>query len=998
MKRLRLSAGLAVLLALALFVPVGAQTGQSGQTAQTGTKRPIGLEDILAFRSMSVTSLSPDGRWVAYRLAPIEGDSEVVLRETRGSREIRIPVGQGGGAVSFADGSAWASVIVAPTRREAQANTRARRPNQNNVVLVDLATGEKTTIAKIRRAVFGGTNGGWVALDRYGPDAGAGGGAAAGGGRGGRGGGAASGDAPRDTRPRGTDLLLRELSTGSELNVGNVSEFAFNDGGRFLALVIDAAEQAGNGVQIRDMQSGAITSLETDKAFFERLAWTDEGDALSFLKGTDDPQYRERIYSVVGYTGFGAGTPARTAYDPSADAAFPKEMAVSGNRTPQWTDARDAILFGIAPLTKRPRPAGRGAGAGGGTGDDEGEGNGRGAGAAGDSERPNLVIWHYKDPRLQSQQQVQESRDRAFNYVTAWRPADRKLVRLADDELPDIQVSGRGRWMIGTSDLAYELMGNLDGRRFQDVYAIDTHTGERKLVKKHLRWGNSASPDSTKYVYYEDRHYHVYDAETGQTRNITEKVPTSFINTDDDHNIVDPPSGMVGWSADSRYVLLTDRWDVWKVPVATGEAAVNLTVNGKKDQIRYQQRVRYDPDEDGIDLTKPQYFSAMSEWTKRDGYGILDPGATGLRMVLWEDASINGLRRAEKADVWIYTRETPTEAPAVLVTDGTLGTPATIADASAEAEPFRWSSGARLIEYKNAKGERLQASLYLPADYEPGKQYPTIVYIYERLTQGHYTYGRPTANGFSRQAYTSNGYAVLQPDITYYVNDPGMSAVWALVPAVQAAVKTGIVDPKKVGLHGHSWGGYQTAFTITQTDTFAAAVAGAPLTDMISMYSIIYKNSGGTNGAIFESSQGRFTGGPWEEWEAYTRNSPVAHATDVHTPLMILHNDQDGAVDFTQGIEYFNTLRRLQKPVVLLEYPGENHGLARPANQQDYTERMKEFFDHYLKGADAPDWLEYGVPRLKMQEHIDERLKAREKEKVPPAASGGGGAGEGGAR
>ena len=229
------------------------------------------------------------------------------------------------------------------------------------------------------------------------------------------------------------------------------------------------------------------------------------------------------------------------------------------------------------------------------------------------------------------------------------------------------------------------------------------------------------------------------------------------------------------------------------------------------------------------------------------------------------------------------------------------------------------------------------------------------------------------------------------PDITYYVNDPGMSAVWALRPAVKAAIDTGVVDAERIGLHGHSWGGYQTAFTITQTDVFSAAVAGAPLTNMISMYALIYKNSGGTNGAIFEASQGRFTGGPWDEWEAYTRNSPVAYARNVTTPLMMLHNDLDGAVDFTQGVEYFNTLRRLGKPVVMLEYPGENHGLRRPANQQDYTVRMKEFFDHHLKGADAPDWLANGVPRLKMEEHIDERLKEREikKNKVPPASGGG---------
>jgi hypothetical protein len=149
-------------------------------------------------------------------------------------------------------------------------------------------------------------------------------------------------------------------------------------------------------------------------------------------------------------------------------------------------------------------------------------------------------------------------------------------------------------------------------------------------------------------------------------------------------------------------------------------------------------------------------------------------------------------------------------------------------------------------------------------------------------------------------------------------------------------------------------------------------------------------NSGGTTGAIFESSQGRFTTGPWANWEAYSRNSPVFHAAKVKTPLVILHNDQDGAVDFTQGVEYFNTLRRLDKPVVMLEYPGENHGLARPANQQDYTVRMKEFFDHYLKGAPAPDWWKNGVSRLDMQEHIDGRLKAREEEKKKRAGGGGG--------
>jgi dipeptidyl aminopeptidase/acylaminoacyl peptidase len=300
-----------------------------------------------------------------------------------------------------------------------------------------------------------------------------------------------------------------------------------------------------------------------------------------------------------------------------------------------------------------------------------------------------------------------------------------------------------------------------------------------------------------------------------------------------------------------------------------------------------------------------------------------------------------------------------------------------LTDTNPQMKAAAWSSGAQLVNYTTAKGDKLQGALYLPANYEKGRSYPTIVYIYERLSQNLNHFKAPRANGFNEAFYTSNGYAVFEPDIRYRVNDPGMSAVWSVVPALKAAISTGIVDASRVGIQGHSWGGYQTSFLVTQTDVFAAAVAGAPLTNMISMYSLIYKNSGGTNQAIFESSQGRFYGGYWDNLEAYMRNSPVFHARNVKTPLMILHNDRDGAVDFTQGVEYFNTLRRLGKPVVMLEYVGENHNLRRPVNQQDYTVRMKEFFDHHLMAKPAPDWLTKGVPRLQMEDHLRQRQQER---------------------
>ena len=972
----------AVIAALWAVGPVG---------AQSAAKRPLTVQDIAAFKSLGVTTLSPDGQWLAYRMGPQEGDADVIVRSTSGDKEMKFPVGQGNGAFTFSDDSAWIGIATYPTKREADAARRQNRTIQTGVTLVNLATGDKTSIPRIRRFAFDGELGGWVALHRFGPDTGGRGAAAP---PAGAAPGRAGGAGAPSTAPRGTDLVLHDLKTGAELNIGNVSEFAFNKSGKRLALVIDAADQVGNGVELRDMTTGAVTPLDSDKAFFERLTWTEDGDALTVLRGHDDRNFKERQYAVDGFTGIETASPIKATFDPAKDPSFPNDMAVSGNRAPRWTEDKSAFVFGIAALTKVDRPAGgaRGAGAGEEAADAPAAAPPPALNAPDPADRPDLVIWHYKDPRLQSQQQVQEAIDRQYSYLSMYRVGEKKFIRLADDDVRSVNLLEKDRYAIGNDVRAYELDGSITGRSYEDVYQIDTKTGDRKVLHKQVRWPEGGSPDGTKWAYYENRNVFVTDLATGTVHEITQGLPFSVVNTDDDHNIVDPPRGSVGWTSDSAAMLLTDGWDIWKVPV-DGGAAVNLTVNGKRDSIRYRGFVRIDPDARGIDLSKPQYLTGMAEWTKKQGYVLMEPGKPGVTPLLWDDASFGRLSKAKRGDTWIYSRETPTASPEVFATDARLGHGRQVTHTQSEVDPFLWTAGSQLLDFKNDKGERLQASLHLPANYEKGRTYPMVVYIYERLTQGHDSFPRPAipGTGFNIAYYTSNGYAVLEPDIKYYVNDPGMSAVWAIVPAVKAAIATGVVDPKRVALHGHSWGGYQTAFTVTQTDIFAAAVAGAPLTDMISMYGIIYKNSGGVNGAIFESSQGRFTGPPLEVWDAYTRNSPVRWAANVKTPLIILSNDKDGAVDFTQGIEYYDTLRRLGKPVVLLEYPGENHGLAKLPNMKDYMERMKEFFDHYLMAQPAPEWLANGIPLSKMQQHIDERLKKDVKPAPTPTGKPGGG-------
>jgi dienelactone hydrolase len=969
MKKTKILWSVPVCLILAVLLAAAAQEKPqvaSLATAQApASPRPIGLQDALAWKSIGSAELSRDGSWFIYRLSPIEGGSEVVVRKTREVRSYRFPIGEAprfgsSSDMGFSADAKWAAFLSYPGYKEALALRREKKKSYTKAVLVNLATGEKTEFDKVRSLAFSGENPGFIALLKFSPE---------------------NQEKEKD-KWTGSDLVLRELATGHEINIGNVSEFAFDKKGSRLAWLIDAQGQSGNGIQLRDMASGVVTALDYDKASYKSLGWSEKGDALAALKGKEDKAYEDKLYTIVAFADFqDPKGPRKVVYDPAGDKSFPDGLSVSPNRSPQWTEGLDGILFGISQPKKK-----------------EAEGKTEAAKDSGpaalerskdepDEDVPDLVIWHWQDKRPQSQQQVEERADATFSYLAIYRVKEKKFIRLADDALRDVSPAPKDLWAIGLDNSAYELEGNLDGRQYQDIYAIDLRTGVRKLALTKCRWYFGPSADGTHFLYYDDGHFFTCDMAAGKSTNITKDVPTSFVNTEDDHNVVKPPRYPIGWVKDGSSVLLSDGWDIWNVPVHGGRGT-NLTLDGKKDGIRYQRRFRLDPEEKGIDLATPVYVGMFGEWTKKAGIARIDRGRPGAVKLLWDDAVFSRLLKARTADIYLYTRETYQDYPDYYAADASLKAGVKITDANPQQKEFLWSSGSELVQYKSAKGDRLQAALFLPAGYEKGRPYPTIVYFYEKLSQGLNSYTSPNPYGFNKSVYTSNGCAILMPDIVYTINDPGMSAVGCVLPALEAAIATGVVDRAKVGLQGHYWGGYQTAFLVTQTDAFAAAVAGAPLTNMISMYSSIYWNSGSANQPIFESSQGRFTGGYWENIEAYTRNSPVYYADRVKTPLVILHNDKDGAVNWNQGIEYFNTLRRLGKPVVMLQYVGENHGLQKPANREDYGIRMMEFFNHYLKGKPAPTWWEEGICYLKLKDYLKERardLKLAEKaEKKEP--------------
>jgi dipeptidyl aminopeptidase/acylaminoacyl peptidase len=447
-------------------------------------------------------------------------------------------------------------------------------------------------------------------------------------------------------------------------------------------------------------------------------------------------------------------------------------------------------------------------------------------------------------------------------------------------------------------------------------------------------------------------------------------VKTDFWNVRDDHPASRPAVGSGGWTKGDKEVLLYDEYNVWAAK-PDGKGIRKLT-NGEKDETIYRV-TRLDFEDPYLDDTKPIYFTTYGDKTKKFGYAKMEKDKVS--SLLFEDAQVNRLIKAKDAASFAYVKQNFDKAPSLFTTTN-FSNKDLIVSTNPQQQNYHWGKS-EIVNYTSKTGKKLQGALFYPANYEPGKKYPMITYIYETLSNTVHGYTTPSQRSpYNTTNFTTNGYFVFRPDIVYEINDPGMSAVNCVVPAVEEVLKTGMIDKDKLGLMGHSWGAYQTSFIITQTNMFKAAVAGAPLTNLISMANSIYWNTGTPDAKIFETSQGRFSGPWYEQMEAHMRNSPMYQAKNIKTPLLVAFGDKDGAVDWHQGIEMYSTMRRMEKPYIMLVYADENHGLAKKENQIDYQKRQKHYFDHYLLGHPAEKWITEGMSQ-------QEKMKQKSKESAP---------------
>ena len=906
--------------------------------------------------------------------------------------------GAGAGAATGASGLAFTAdsrflaFQVFPTKAEGDAarkeNRRAADMPQNAMGVMDLTTGKVDRIERVRRFSVPEQGSGVLAYlleakpetpseqgsrgeaaGAANPAAGGGAQAAATGAGGGRQGGrGATGrqgaGAARRTPARpeyGTDLVVRNLTDKTEKTIPDVLDFSFSKDGRFLTYTVASRKPETNGVyRLAVGGADAPLTILAGRGKYTRLTWDEKETQLVFLSDRDDAaarQPKQKIYCSDGKS------PAVELVTSEQAAGISKGMVIAERGGLTFSQDGTKVFFGVAPPAAAPEA------------ETTTEEAAPATPATPDEDTVNADLWHWKDDFIQPMQKVRATQERNRTYRAVVHIAGKKIVQLADPTMQDVTTTTDGRWGLGSDDRPYRILVGYD-TNYSDYYLVNTLDGSRKQLLKKQQGGVTWSPNGKYALYFDGKNWNTISIPDGRVVNLTKDLGVNFWNETND-----TPGGGGAydrnpvWTKDEKYVLLGDRYDVWQV-APDGSGAKNLTDGvGRKEKLQFRV-VRVDPQErGGIDPAQPLLLRVDNEWTHDTGFyrDKIDGGLPQKLMMAAKNFSTP--TKAKDADVYLFTASTFNEFPDLQVSGPNFTDMKKVSNANPQKAQLRWGT-AELVRFKNTDGVPLSATLFKPENFDPSKKYPMMVYIYELLSNNVNNFVNPApGTSINIAYYVSNGYLVLTPDIVYTIGHPGQSALKCVLPAIQSIVDKGFVDEKAIGIQGHSWGGYQIAYMITQTNRFRAVEAGAPVSNMTSAYSGIRWGTGLPRQFQYEKTQSRIGVPLFDNPMLYIENSPVFHAARVQTPILMLHNDADDAVPWYQGIEYYLALRRLGKEAYMFTYNGEPHGLRRRADMKDFTVRMQQFFDHFLKGAPMPEWMEKGIPYLD-REKEKEKIKA----------------------
>ncbi|WP_109742672.1 S9 family peptidase [Arcicella aurantiaca] len=754
----------------------------------------------------------------------------------------------------------------------------------------------------------------------------------------------------KESEENGYRLVLKNLKTNENQVFSYVIDYDFTKTAKKLVFSTTGNDSTFlSGVYAYNLQSGNLTNILKAKGKFKKITQSEDGQQIAFIADLDT-NTKTQIRLPKLYIWKVGDEQAKVVADENQTFA-PQNWLVSEHYQPRFSKDGTKLFFGtnpkpiVADTTLLPE------------------------------EIVNVEVWHWQDKKLQTQQKVSLEEDKKRSYLAVLNLNNLKIVQLGFLEIPTVNLDkdANHNLVLAISDIPYSNQ-HWDWSNKKDVYLVNLQDGSRKQIAMALQGNPTLSPNAQYVTWWSlsDTAWFAYSIKDEKTLKLTDNKKVKFYEEDDDHPDFPPAYGAAGWVDDLKdpMFVVYDNYDAWAIDLKNNTPM--LITGGRENRVKYRY-VNLDADERFI-LGKNALWKLFYEKDKSEGFAIPTSPLTKPKDIYKESFSLSNPIKAKSADYLIFTKQNFQNFPDLYSSDLSFQNVKKISDANPQQKEYLWGK-VEIVDWKAYDGTPLQGLLYKPENFDSTKKYPMMVYFYEKNTDNLHTHFSPSPirSYINYPYFTSNGYVIFVPDIVYKAGDPGKSAYNCIISGTESIIAKGFVNKDRIGISGHSWGGYQTAYLVTQTNMFRAAEAGAPVSNMTSAYGGIRWESGLSRQAQYEKSQTRIGGTLWDKFDKYIDNSPLFQTPKVQTPLLMMHNDDDGAVPWYQGIEFYMALKRLNKPVWLLNYNGEKHGLTLRKNRKDFAKRLYQYFDHYLKDAPAPAWMTEGLPLL--EKGINQKLE-----------------------
>ena len=907
-----------LLLCCVLSLSVGAQ------------KKPLDHSVYDSWQSVSAMTLSPKGNVVTYEINPQEGDGRLVIRNNKNGKETVIERGY---RARILDNEQIVVCLIKPLFQDTrQAKIKKKKDEdmpKDTLAIVSVRDG------KIKKfpEVLG------YQLGKHALDAVA----------------FTTSDTTlipkkeRKSKDVGKPMLVYHFASGLTDTIHHVGQYQFDKQGRVLALTVKENKHQSL-VAFYQVPSRKITVLNDTAAYSSLPVFNEMGTEALFLQAADTLDsgskhcglFQVRIPTTAG--DFAKLEPVRLV-EPIKPFDSIDTWGLTENSTPRFSDDGSKVFVGMQPYQ-----------------------------AAKDTtivpfETAGLDIWNYDAQELPPMMKANLKKDLKATCLAYYHPQTRRLVPLTTSKYDRISLLDRGNapfaLSVDQTQTVVETQWNIQNE--VGVSLVEVTTGRRIPVAKGAFGPVSVSPAGRYVIWYDYRNrcWMLYETQSRQTKNMSEGLGVNFWDEEDDHPMMPESYGIGGWTQNDRDVLLYDRYDIWKVSTADGKAVCLTNGEGRRTQRTYRYVSTKDSSEEPfIRPNETILLNVFDHVTKKNGMATVNVARTATpRLCMLEGYTYGTPVKAKETETYLYTKGNFEHPYDLYLTNSPGKGERQLTHINPQQKEYNWGT-AELYHWTAFDGTPLDGILYKPEDFDPAKKYPVMMYFYEKRSESLYSYvtPQPSWSTVNLAFYCSRGYLVFVPDIVYHAGTPGESAYNCVVSAAESLAKLPWVDKENMAIQGQSWGGYQVAYLITRTNLFKAAGAGAPVVNMTSAYGGIRWQTGMSRQFQYEQTQSRIGRDLWNGVELYMENSPLFKLPHVTTPVLIMHNDNDGAVPWYQGIEMFMGLRRLGKPAWLLEYNGEEHNLKERRNRKDLTIRLQQFFDHYLKGEPMPAWMKKGVP------------------------------------